>query len=199
MPRRRARPLPVGSPVASGTINGTSFCPAKNLGPSAFRDTTSDAELAHKVQVLRNYGSQRNATITKWCNSASTGCWSAHRPRETAAPAGMDAPAPASGRLVRPAPGVPVCAMTVTGGLTSTTSYVVHACTSPCNLSYSRPGVGSPSLSVARRICSARHTERVCALSLHCRELANAPGLPMWPKTMAEAHVAAVAAAIRAF
>lgn len=44
-----------------GHCNGTSFYPGKNLG--ALGDggavTTNDTELAHKVAVLRNYGSQK--------------------------------------------------------------------------------------------------------------------------------------------
>jgi dTDP-4-amino-4,6-dideoxygalactose transaminase len=44
-----------------GHINGTSFYPGKNLG--ALGDggaiTTNDAELAEKIKVLRNYGSQK--------------------------------------------------------------------------------------------------------------------------------------------
>lgn len=44
-----------------GQINATSFYPGKNLG--ALGDgggiTTDDASLAHKVQVMRNYGSQK--------------------------------------------------------------------------------------------------------------------------------------------
>lgn len=44
-----------------GHINGTSFYPGKNLGAlgEAGAVTTDDATLAHKVQVLRNYGSQK--------------------------------------------------------------------------------------------------------------------------------------------
>lgn len=44
-----------------GHINATSFYPGKNLGAlgEAGAVTTDDAELAHKVQVLRNYGSQK--------------------------------------------------------------------------------------------------------------------------------------------
>jgi len=44
-----------------GNINGTSFYPSKNLG--AFGDagaiTTNNAELAHQVTILRNYGSSQ--------------------------------------------------------------------------------------------------------------------------------------------
>lgn len=44
-----------------GDVNGTSFYPGKNLG--ALGDggavTTNNAELAHKISVLRNYGSQK--------------------------------------------------------------------------------------------------------------------------------------------
>ena len=44
-----------------GHINGTSFYPGKNLG--ALGDggaiTTNDSELAHKIKILRNYGSQQ--------------------------------------------------------------------------------------------------------------------------------------------
>jgi dTDP-4-amino-4,6-dideoxygalactose transaminase len=43
-----------------GIVNGTSFYPGKNLG--ALGDggavTTNDQELAHKIRVLRNYGSE---------------------------------------------------------------------------------------------------------------------------------------------
>lgn len=44
-----------------GHINGTSFYPGKNLGAlgDAGAVTTNDAELALKVSVLRNYGSQK--------------------------------------------------------------------------------------------------------------------------------------------
>jgi dTDP-4-amino-4,6-dideoxygalactose transaminase len=44
-----------------GHINGTSFYPGKNLGAlgEAGAVTTDDSTLAHKVQVLRNYGSQK--------------------------------------------------------------------------------------------------------------------------------------------
>ncbi|MFC6224895.1 DegT/DnrJ/EryC1/StrS family aminotransferase [Hymenobacter artigasi] len=44
-----------------GHLNGTSFYPGKNLGAlgDAGAVTTNDAALAHKVQVLRNYGSQQ--------------------------------------------------------------------------------------------------------------------------------------------
>jgi dTDP-4-amino-4,6-dideoxygalactose transaminase len=46
---------------AFGDINGTSFYPGKNLGAlgDAGAITTNDAELARKVKVLRNYGSQK--------------------------------------------------------------------------------------------------------------------------------------------
>ena len=44
-----------------GAVNGTSFYPGKNLGAlgDAGAVTTNDAELAHKIQVLRNYGSHQ--------------------------------------------------------------------------------------------------------------------------------------------
>ncbi|ALW87128.1 aminotransferase [Hymenobacter sedentarius] len=44
-----------------GHVNGTSFYPGKNLGAlgDAGALTTHDADLAHKVRVLRNYGSQQ--------------------------------------------------------------------------------------------------------------------------------------------
>ena len=44
-----------------GAVNGTSFYPGKNLGAlgDAGAVTTNDAALAHKIQVLRNYGSQQ--------------------------------------------------------------------------------------------------------------------------------------------
>ena len=44
-----------------GQINGTSFYPVKNLGAlgDAGAVTTNDEELAKKVSVLRNYGSQK--------------------------------------------------------------------------------------------------------------------------------------------
>ena len=44
-----------------GAVNGTSFYPGKNLGAlgDAGAVTTNDADLAHKVKVLRNYGSQQ--------------------------------------------------------------------------------------------------------------------------------------------
>lgn len=44
-----------------GVLNGTSFYPGKNLGAlgDAGAVTTNDVELAHKVRVLRNYGSQQ--------------------------------------------------------------------------------------------------------------------------------------------
>jgi dTDP-4-amino-4,6-dideoxygalactose transaminase len=44
-----------------GALNGTSFYPGKNLGAlgDAGAVTTDDADLAQKVRVLRNYGSQQ--------------------------------------------------------------------------------------------------------------------------------------------
>jgi len=44
-----------------GDVNGTSFYPGKNLGAlgDAGAVTTRNADLAHQVQVLRNYGSQQ--------------------------------------------------------------------------------------------------------------------------------------------
>ena len=44
-----------------GKVNGTSFYPSKNLGAlgDAGAVTTNDETLAHKVQTLRNYGSQK--------------------------------------------------------------------------------------------------------------------------------------------
>lgn len=44
-----------------GHLNATSFYPGKNLGAlgDAGAVTTNDPELAHKVRVLRNYGSQQ--------------------------------------------------------------------------------------------------------------------------------------------
>ena len=44
-----------------GAVSGTSFYPGKNLGAlgDAGALTTNDADLAHKVRVLRNYGSQQ--------------------------------------------------------------------------------------------------------------------------------------------
>jgi len=44
-----------------GAVSGTSFYPGKNLGAlgDAGALTTNDAALAHKVRVLRNYGSQQ--------------------------------------------------------------------------------------------------------------------------------------------
>jgi dTDP-4-amino-4,6-dideoxygalactose transaminase len=46
---------------AWGDINGTSFYPGKNLGAlgDAGGITTNNAELAHKVMTLRNYGSEK--------------------------------------------------------------------------------------------------------------------------------------------
>lgn len=52
----------VGKPAGSwGDINGTSFYPGKNLGAlgDAGAITTNNTELARKVSVLRNYGSQK--------------------------------------------------------------------------------------------------------------------------------------------
>lgn len=51
-----------GQPTGSfGHINGTSFYPGKNLGAlgDAGALTTNDADLANRVRVLRNYGSQQ--------------------------------------------------------------------------------------------------------------------------------------------
>ena len=50
-----------GTTGSFGHVNGTSFYPGKNLGAlgDAGAVTTNDAGLAHKVQVLRNYGSQQ--------------------------------------------------------------------------------------------------------------------------------------------
>ena len=51
-----------GRPTGSfGTVNATSFYPGKNLGAlgDAGAVTTNDAALAQKIQVLRNYGSQK--------------------------------------------------------------------------------------------------------------------------------------------
>lgn len=44
-----------------GQLNGTSFYPGKNLGAlgDAGAVTTDDSELAQKIKVLRNYGSQK--------------------------------------------------------------------------------------------------------------------------------------------
>ena len=44
-----------------GALNGTSFYPGKNLGAlgDAGAITTDDADLAQKVRVMRNYGSQK--------------------------------------------------------------------------------------------------------------------------------------------
>lgn len=51
-----------GQPTGSfGSVNGTSFYPGKNLGAlgDAGAVTTNNAELAHKIRLLRNYGSQQ--------------------------------------------------------------------------------------------------------------------------------------------
>ena len=51
-----------GKPTGSfGHVNGTSFYPGKNLGAlgDAGAVTTNDEALAHKISVLRNYGSQQ--------------------------------------------------------------------------------------------------------------------------------------------
>ena len=51
-----------GTPTgAFGAVNGTSFYPGKNLGAlgDAGAITTHDADLAQRVRVLRNYGSQQ--------------------------------------------------------------------------------------------------------------------------------------------
>jgi len=50
--------LPTGS---FGDINGTSFYPGKNLGAlgDAGAITTNNTALAHKIRLLRNYGSQQ--------------------------------------------------------------------------------------------------------------------------------------------
>jgi dTDP-4-amino-4,6-dideoxygalactose transaminase len=44
-----------------GELNATSFYPSKNIGAlgEAGAITTNDADLAHKVRVMRNYGSQQ--------------------------------------------------------------------------------------------------------------------------------------------
>jgi dTDP-4-amino-4,6-dideoxygalactose transaminase len=46
---------------AFGELNATSFYPSKNVGAlgEAGAITTDDADLAHKVRVMRNYGSQQ--------------------------------------------------------------------------------------------------------------------------------------------
>lgn len=52
----------LGRPTGSfGQVNGTSFYPGKNLGAlgDAGAVTTNDENLAQKVQTLRNYGSQK--------------------------------------------------------------------------------------------------------------------------------------------
>ncbi|MBO3273438.1 DegT/DnrJ/EryC1/StrS family aminotransferase [Hymenobacter defluvii] len=51
-----------GQPTGSfGELNGTSFYPGKNLGAlgDAGAVTTNNPELAHKIRLLRNYGSQQ--------------------------------------------------------------------------------------------------------------------------------------------
>jgi len=47
--------------VTFGHCNGTSFYPGKNLGALGDADavSTNDSDLAHKVKVLSNYGSQK--------------------------------------------------------------------------------------------------------------------------------------------